>query len=865
MTVNGPASHRMVSQVTQTDVVDIGGRPPSADSGPVVLRLDQVDKRYPGVHALKGVSLEVRAGEIHALVGENGAGKSTLVGVAAGSVRADTGTVEIGGELSVEPSPDWAREAGLAIVYQEPALLPDLTVAENMALAMPQSTRPAVRAQVGWAREVLSRWQSVAQIDPSLPVRELRPDARFVVEISRALAERPQVIVLDEPTEHLLPPAVEELFKLVHEHVARGGAVVYISHRLSEVMRIAHTVSVLRDGALVGTFDRGNVSEHDVINLVVGHEVVPGEHRAAEEEVDQSERLTVRGFSGRAFSDVALSVRAGEILGFAGIEGQGQRDVLRALAGLEDGRGEVRVNDQPISVRSPASAQRGGVLYLPQDRHNEGVFARLSLRENAAIASLRRLSTWGFVSSRRERQGVGETFDSLRVKAPSQEVEIASLSGGNQQKVVLSRVLLAGSHVILADEPTQGVDVGAREEIYEILREAARSGIAVIVLSSSTAELEQLCDRVVVFSRGQVVAELRGDTLTDHGITQAALTASKARASSADVQATGAVKNTLARRLARNDLMPGGVLAVAILALGVVAASHTPFYLTERNFSLFLPLLATLAFFAMAQQLVMLVGGIDLSVGPLASFLVVVGSFSLAAYRSTFGIVIGLGIVVLAAVATGIFNWILATIVKINPLMATLVTFTLLQGLAFLLRPLPGGRIDPVFISQVRGKWGFVPVMMVLAVVVAVVLEFWLRRSTRGIRLRAVGSNPATAERVGLSSRWVTLGAYVGCSVMVVPAAVLLMAQAGTGNPSIGDSYTLASIAAVVLGGASIFGGRGSFVGALVGAALIIQVNTVVQFLGLDLYWQQWLLGALTIVSVALYSKTRSLFERSAS
>ncbi|SQD97726.1 MULTISPECIES: ATP-binding cassette domain-containing protein [unclassified Parafrankia] len=851
--------------MTQSEVVDDDRLLPTADPRTVVLRLDQIEKRYPGVHALKGVSLRVHAGEIHALVGENGAGKSTLVGVAAGSVRADTGTVEIGSAVSEEPSPEWAREAGLAIVYQEPALLPDLTVAQNMALAMPQAQRPALRAQGRWAREILDRWQSLADIDPSLPVRELRPDARFVVEIGRALAEQPRVIVLDEPTEHLLPAAVEELFRLVREHVEHGGAVVYISHRLGEVMRIAHTISVLRDGALVGTFDRATVSEPEIVNLVVGHEVTVGEHRASGGDVQQTERFAVRGLSGQAFHDVTLSVRAGEILGFAGIEGQGQREVLRALAGLEDGRGEVRVNDRKISTRNPSVAQRGGVLYLPQDRHNEGVFAHLSLRENAAVTTLRRLSRWGLMSTQTERRAIRGQFEALRVKAPSMDVEIASLSGGNQQKVVLSRVLLAGSQVILADEPTQGVDVGAREEIYEILRETARRGIAVIVLSSSSAELAQICDRVVVFSRGQVVAELEGAALTDHGITQAALTASRARASAAEDEATrpAPAANSVPRRLARNDLMPSGVLALAILVLGVVAVNHTEFYLTQRNFSLVLPLLALLAFLAMGQQMVMLVGGIDLSVGPLASFLVVVGSFSLAAYRSPAGMVFGVVLLVLVAAAAGTVNWVLASVLKISPIMATLVTFTLLQGLAFLLRPLPAGRIDPVFLSKVQTTWGFVPVMMVLAIAVAIGLEAWLRLSSRGVRLRAVGSNPRTAERIGLSSRRASLVAYVGCSVLVVPAALLLMAQARTGNPSIGDSYTLSSIAAVVLGGASIFGGRGSFVGALVGAALITQVNTVVQFLGLELYWQQWLLAGLTIVSVALYSKTRSLMTRS--
>ncbi|MFJ6095642.1 ATP-binding cassette domain-containing protein [Williamsia muralis] len=826
----------------------------------VVLRLDAVDKKYPGVHALKSVSLSVRRGEIHALVGQNGAGKSTLVGVAAGSITADSGSVEIGGNVAADPSPAWCREQGLAIVYQEPALLPDLTVAENMRLGMPSDMRPTVAGQIGWAEDILGRWKAVAAIDPRTPVRELPPDARFVVEIARALAEKPKVIVLDEPTEHLLPPAVKELFVLIAEHIAGGGAVVYISHRLNEVKQIADTVSVLRDGALVGTFVGADVTEQDVVNLVVGRELVAGRSRAADRNHDLGDDLlTVTDFSGAGFEGVDLTVRAGEIIGFAGVEGQGQREVLRALGGLVTNNGTVELSGRTIRTSTPTSALHSGLSYLPHDRHNEGILPGLTLRENASLSSLSRIGKLGVVSRLRERKLTSEMFASMRVKAPSAEVDVATLSGGNQQKVVLSRILMTDSEVILADEPTQGVDIGAREEIYSILRAAAARGKAIIVLSSSAAELEQLCDRVLVFSRGKVAKELSDDNLTEHGIAQASLSATSSRAK------VGAAlkKLTFGRRVARNDLTPAAILAVATIVLGLVAASQSEFYLTSRNFSLILPLLATLAFFAIAQQVVMMVGGIDLSVGPLAGLLVVVGSFVLSAYKTPVGMVLGLFVLALVAAAVGAVNWALVIVVKINPLIATLVTYTALQGIAFLLRPLPAGTIDPTFLDYVSNSWGFLPVMAVLAVVVALILEFCLYRTIFGIRLRATGSQNATAQRVGVRTKWVTLAAYVGCSVLIVPAAALLMAQAGTGNASIGDSYTLASIGAAVLGGASIFGGRGSFIGAIMGAVLVIQINTVVQFLDLPLYWQQWLLGGLTIAAAAFYSKSRSLTERS--
>ncbi|MGK2318645.1 ATP-binding cassette domain-containing protein [Gordonia rhizosphera] len=824
-----------------------------------MLRLDAVDKRYPGVHAIKGVSLAVREGQIHALVGQNGAGKSTLVGIAAGSVSADSGTVEIDGEVTDSPTPGWCREKGLAIVYQEPALLPDLTVAENMRLGMPAHARPSIADQVGWAEKILAQWSSVVSIDPRTPVRELRPDARFVVEIARALAEEPKVIVLDEPTEHLLPPAVAELFELISEHTANGGAVVYISHRLNEVKQIADTVSVLRDGALVGTFDAADVTEQDVVNLVVGRELdrqftrTSGDGRALGEDL-----FAVSDFSGKRFEDIGLTVRAGEIVGFAGVEGQGQRDVIRALGGLGGHRGSVRVGDRRVDPSSPSAALKGGISYLTHDRHVEGVLGGLSLRENASLSALRRIATAGVVSRMRERKLTSDSFQAMHVKAPSSEVDIATLSGGNQQKVVLSRVLLTDSDVILADEPTQGVDIGAREEIYGILRSAAAEGKAIVVLSSSAAELEQLCDRVLVFSRGHIARELVGDDVNEHAIAQAALSATDQR----EKAESGAGRVSFWHRMSRSDLTPGAILAIATIILGIVAATQSDTYLTSRNFSLVLPLLATLAFFAIAQQVVMMIGGIDLSVGPLAGLLVVVASFILSGYRTPIGMVLGVVVLVVVAAVVGAINWSLITLVRINPLIATLVTFTALQGIALLLRPLPAGKIDPFFLSYVSGTWGFIPVMAVVAIVVAVGLEFCLFRTTFGIKLRATGSAVKTADRNGVRTKWIALCAYAGCSVLVVPAAILLMVQSGTGNASIGDSYTLASIGAAVLGGASIFGGRGSFVGALLGAVLVTQINTVVQFLGLPLYWQQWLLGGLTILAAAFYSKTRTLTER---
>jgi ribose transport system ATP-binding protein len=833
----------------------------ASSHNPKALHLDGIDKRYPGAHALKGVSFEVDYGEVHALVGENGAGKSTLVGVAAGAVSPDSGSVHIGGSEMAEADPERSREAGLAIVYQEPALLSDLTVAENMALAMPHARRPSVRNQVAWARDVLRAWDGVLPVDPATPVRELPPDARFVVEISRALAEEPKVLILDEPTEHLLPAAASKLFALVDEHVRRGAAVIYISHRLGEVMRIADRISVLRDGELMGTFDASTVSEDEVVTMVAGRRIDATRTQAVAASFDGAPlALDVEGLMGRGFGPIDFHVKRGEIVGLAGIEGQGQREIIRALGGLVSARGRLAVDGKVLRSNSWAAAASAGVRFVPDDRHNEGLFKRLSVRENVSLSALGSLSRFGVMLRGRERATVEGQLEALSVKTPSTETLVESLSGGNQQKVVLARNLTANPAVLLADEPTQGVDVGAREDIYEIVRTAAGNGAAVVILSSSAVELRALCHRVLVVSGGRIAHELAGDAITDEAIAGAALTAEHQR----DPTAASDRSRGFGRRLVLSDWTPAAVLAVVSLLLGIYATQTNEFYLTARNFGLLLPLFAALAFFAMAQQLVLLVGGLDLSVGPLAGFLVVVGSFSLAEFRTPAGMVVGTVVIILAAVATGFFNWGLVKLAGIDPLIATLVTYIGLQGLSFTLRPLPAGKIDTEFLGHVRSQWGFIPVLAILAVAVAIGLDLWLHRTRSGIRVRAVGSDADTAARVGLSIRRTTLLAYVGCSVLVVPAALILMTQATIGNGTIGTSFTLTSFAAAFLGGAAIGGGRGSFVGALAGAVLITQINTVVQFAGLELYWQLWLLAALTLFSVALYSKTRAYLETGA-
>jgi ribose transport system ATP-binding protein len=819
-------------------------------SSSTVLSLESVSKRFGGVTALNRVSFSVDAGEVHALVGENGAGKSTLMAVASGAISADEGRVLINGQV-MHGDPELARELGLAIVRQEPALMPDLTVAENLYLGVPGRCRPPIGKAPEWAADLLRTWSADVAIDPQDRVASLSPEHRFIVEIVKALAAYPKVLVLDEPTEHLLADDVHRLFERIRAVTRSGSSVVYISHRIREVQQIADRLTVLRDGQGEGTYDARSMDEDHIVELIVGGQLDREFPRKAGPVATQPVVLDVRDFRGEGFSGIDLQVRRGEILGLAGISDNGQREFMRALAGIQASSGRVRVDGDEVSLRHSGRACESGIRYLTGDRHREGIFAELSVRENFSIRSVARDLVCGLVSSRRESERATREVKEFAVKTPTIETPIRSLSGGNQQKLVLASVLASRPRVLLVDEPTQGVDVGARMEIYRILRDAASNGVAVIVVSSDAQEVAGLCDRVLIFSRGHVVERLEGSEVSESRMTAAALTATTVR-ERADARGFRPFW-----KWAAGDAAPIVMLLLAIAGLGLFASSVNEFYLSTRNITGMLSLVTTLAIVAFGQQLLMLVGGIDLSVGPLMGLVVVVQSFFLVSGASPSGQAAGFAVALGIAVMVGLLNWLLVDPLGLHPMVATLATFMALQAVSLSLRPVPGGLIADPVMEGIGTQLGFVPLLFIGVVVLGVVLEHGLFRRSWGLRFRGLGSRAEAARVAGVRQRRHLALAYVGCAVLAALAAVPLLAQVGTGDANAGTNYTLTSIAAVVIGGASLFGGRGSFLGALLGAMLITQVNVVTSFLGVTDAWQSYLLGGMILLAVAVYSKSR--------
>jgi ribose transport system ATP-binding protein len=822
----------------------------AVDTSVAVLSLSGISKFYSGVAALTDVSLDVLPGEVHALLGENGAGKSTLMNVASGTVQPDGGTITINGEPVVALSPALAAKLGIAIVHQHPAVLPDMTVLENLRLALPASVFSGQESVEKFAGRLLADWGLRVHLADRVEV--LTVAQKHLLEIAKALAIEPKVLVLDEPTAPLGQDSVDLLFSRVRAAVARGTAVVYITHRMAEVRQLADRVTVLRDGKLRGVAKVVDVSDDELLTMIVGRQLestFPPKYTAT----DQDDiNLIVDSVSGTGFTDVSAAVKKGEILGIAGVVGNGQSELLRALAGLDSFTGRVVVSGSEFSSAKLLEK----AAYMPADRHTEGLMMTLTVRENAAIAALKRFKRWALVSFNREVSTVGATLDSLSVKAASMDAVVSSLSGGNQQKVVMARALLSQPSLVIADEPTQGVDVGARLEIYKILREVSASGIPVVVASSDAKELEGLCDQVIVMSRGNAVDTLLGDDITESRIVQSAVT-STAHTASTQLAGEKIAKSTPFRRFIQGDYAPSALLVGVIVVLGAFIFSQNVRYLSDFNIFSVLMLVSALGFIALGQTIALLIGGIDLSVGPLAGFLVVVGSFFVNDDKP-FGVV-GLGILLMfvLAIATGLINGSLIRFGKFTAIAATLTLYIALQGLSFLLRDSPGGYISASFTTVMTTRVGPIPVVFIVLVVFAVGLELLLRKRRWGWRLRATGSDEEAARRIGVNINKTVVVAYMTVSALVFVGALVLMTQIGVGDPAQGVTYTLSSITAVVLGGTSLLGGRGTFIGSLFGSILLIQVLNATTFLGLSQMWQYIFQGALILVAAIFYSVAR--------
>ena len=497
-------------------------------AGPL-FRMEGISKRYGGVKALEKAELTVEGGRIHGILGENGAGKSTLIKVMAGVVQPDEGRMVLEGREVRFADPAAANQAGIVCIFQELSLIPDLSVADNIAISNPPTRFGLIdrRAQRRMAEEVLAR-AGAGDVHPLSPVKDLPLSRRQMVEIAKALARNPRILILDEATSALTAADVTRVFAVLKRLRAEGLALLYISHRMHEIAELADECTVFRNGRNVATYAAGTKSDAEVVEMMIGREyshVFPPKPPATA--TGKPPALEARDLSwSNRLKGVSLSVAAGEIVGLGGLDGQGQRDLLLALFGVLRGvSGEILIDGKPTSIRSPnaAKSRKVGMALIPEDRKIEGLMLPMSVRDNLSFAALDRFSRGGVIDREAEAKAVDEMIRLLAIRMAGIDAPVGSLSGGNQQKVVIAKWLMVTPRIILLNDPTRGIDVGTKQEMYQLLRKLADSGAAIVFYSTDYDELIGCCDRVLVFYDGAVKRVLTGAEITERALISTAL------------------------------------------------------------------------------------------------------------------------------------------------------------------------------------------------------------------------------------------------------------------------------------------------------------------------------------------------------
>lgn len=471
-----------------------------------MLSLKNITKTYPGVVALDDVSFDVRDGEVHALLGENGAGKSTLIKAIAGAIQPDSGVIGFDGKEYTKMTPHLAQKNGVSVIYQELNLCGPLTVAENIFLGRPQGRIYSQRKVNALAREIFNEYGF--DLNPNAKVMSLSPAQQQIVEICKGISMGAKIMIMDEPTSSLATAEVELLFKVIAKLKANGVTVIYISHRLDEVFQVTDRITILRDGKFVTTINTADTNRQQLVSLMVGRELTESYPQRTHELGEVV--LETRNLTGNSVENISFQLHRGEILGFAGLVGCGRTETAQLICGAKHiDSGEVLVGGKPVKIHSPVDAIRAGIGLIPEDRKEQGCILHSSVLFNTTLICNKKFVTAGVISNRKRLKVANEYRDKLKIKVPSVKSLTVNLSGGNQQKVVVAKTMAADLDIIFFDEPTKGIDVGAKHEIYVLMNEMAAQGKAIIMISSDMEEILGMSDRIVVLSEGQVAGELQ--------------------------------------------------------------------------------------------------------------------------------------------------------------------------------------------------------------------------------------------------------------------------------------------------------------------------------------------------------------------
>ncbi len=815
-------------------------------------------KSYGATIALQNVSLGLRGGEVHALLGENGAGKSTLVKVLSGIVRPDAGRVEVDG-VSYHPSSVMAaRGAGVATAFQELSLLPNLSVAQNLMLPrlLKGVTRMAsAKANLQKAEALLSEF-GAADIIPSVLVGDLSLAEKQRIEIVRALSHRPRLLILDEPTAALTEP--EWLFHELERAAASGTAILYITHRLAEVRRLCTRATILRNGEHISTVDLDRVSDHDIFAAMVGN--TPTHHVANQRvkaEPASEAALRVRHLTGTGVSSLNFEIGRGEIVGVAALEGQGQRELFRMLGGAAPiTSGVVEVHGQAVALSSPAQALRAGIAFLPEERKTEGVFLGLDVTTNVSLSIVDRLQRFGIIDQTREHAVVTDQTQRVELAERALSMPMAALSGGNQQKAVLARVLLSQARILVLFDPTRGVDVGTKQVIYRVVRDFVVSGGSVLIYSTELAELVQLVDRCLVMYRSRIVSDVADNALSEAKLV--ALASGHGEANRADIEThTSHFLTGSLLKLAQNGTL---IAAIVFAILYSVFASQQAGALTLSSITNLCNNALPVALAAAGGTFVVLTRGFDLSVAGVISLCNVLMATTLGDHF--WSPLLGLVMVVAVGLTIGAINGFLVAYLGLQSITATLATMLACSGMALLILATPGGSVPDFIAYDMMDVIGnFVPVAALIAVAVGL-LWLAIRRTDWGVAFYAIGADETAAELAGISTRRIRLLAYCLAGVFYGFAGYMLTALTASGDPNSGSFYLILVFSAIALGGTSFSGGRGGLIGSMIGAAILTLVPMMLFSIGIMSFSTGIVQGVVMILAVMLGAQAERLARR---
>jgi len=924
--------------------------PPATPPPNPFLRLEGITKRYGGVTALSNVDFACSLGTIHAVVGENGAGKSSLMKLIAGVTRPDEGEIYLEDKPIKFASPAEAAALGIVCIFQELSLLPDLSVADNISIADPPKRFGLIdhRSQRRIAQEVLRR-VGCGDIHPDERVKDLPLSRQQMVEIAKALVRKPRLIIMDEATSALTARDVEHLYRIVRGLRGQGVAVLYISHRMPEISALADICSVFRNGKHIETFPMSSRTTEEIVPMMIGREVAraypekpatPTKPTLSTESTRSAPSTSVhshadtptRPSSGthpaplleikdltwyHVLRGISLKLAPGEIVGLGGLDGQGQSELLLALFGVLRGlSGEVFIDGRPTTIEHPRQAKSRdiGLALIPQDRQTQGLLLPMSIEDNLVLAASPDLSRFGLIDRSREQAATNDVVAKLRILANNLAAPVRTLSGGNQQKVVIGKWLLKQPRILLLNDPTRGIDVGTKQELYRLMRELAGTGLGILFYSTDYEELIGMCDRVLVCYGGRLIRELSGPDLNEHNLITTSLNLSEQPAGSpplgrasllsdeALAKSEASAKRDLSfEALANEDARATrlerltGPARTADIAPPTTSPSesfasirvHSRFRVHswsrfwKRNagplfsflvFAVMFLLFASqqanglstnvltsvsnkgvvLAYVAMAQTLVILTGGFDLSIGMVMTMTSCLASVILN------GSPVQTALAALAILASGLvagtINATIVVIGRIQPIIATLATGAIYYGIALLLRPTPGGEVNEDLSNALTYDVLGIPTTFLL--LVGTILFVWwpFRNLVIGRNCYAVGSSERAAYMSGLAIGRARFAAYALAGLLAACGGLLLslISLSGEASSSQGGFYTLNSIAAVAIGGTSLFGGSGGFIGSICGALILRIISDLLFVFNAPALWQPLFQGLILLAAVCL-------------